>query len=68
MLYENTEKYTGHMFLAGNQKKLLHLDLGTLKFLRTIPDISENGGMDNCYFIKSHPKYICMASEDKVSS
>ena len=61
------------LLMAGNQEKLIELDIETVKPTRTI-DIMENNfggvadddirGIQNCYHMKGHPRFICMADCD----
>lgn len=69
MLYRNMgESKIGNVLLAGNQEKLIELDIETRQHVRRV-DIYENddAGLRNCYYMKGHPKFICMADcEGKV--
>ena len=55
----------GNVLLAGNQEKLIELDIETRQNVRLV-DIFENdeNGIRNCYYMKGHPKFLCMADCD----
>lgn len=57
----------GHVYLAGNQDQLIECDIETLKHVRTVDIFEGDRGLKNCYYMKEHPKFLCMAdSEGKV--
>lgn len=69
MLYKSqNDPKAGHLLMAGNQEKLIEIDLETQQHLRTV-DIFEDAesGIKGCYYMKGNPRFICMSDcEGKV--
>ena len=68
MHYKNTnENKSGHIYLAGNQEKLIDCDMETLKHVRVVNIGDDKQGISDCKYMKGHPKFMCLADgEGKV--
>lgn len=68
MHYKNTnENKSGHIYLAGNQEKLIDCDMETLKHVRVVNIGDDKQGISDCKYMKGHPKFMCLADgEGKI--
>ncbi|OTF82647.1 hypothetical protein BLA29_012987, partial [Euroglyphus maynei] len=66
LLLKNDHNKSSQLLMAGNQEKLIELDIETVRPTRMIDimEDSDGGGIQNCYHMKGHPRFICMADCD----
>lgn len=64
LLKKNNDQSSVHLYMAGNQEKLIEFDIGTEKIVQTVDIFDGNCGMKNCYHLKGHPRFICMGDSD----